>query len=76
MMLDELQEKLNIFLTSVPKGGEGSISLCSRCAPRKDSTILVRRLGRFTAGLDIVTKIKHPAGNRTPGCGLFYSLIN
>jgi hypothetical protein len=76
MVLDELEEKLNIFLTSVPDGGERSTSLCSRCAPRKDFTILVMRLGRFTAGLDIVTKIKHPAGNRTPVCDTFYSIIN
>jgi len=68
MVLDGLEEKLHIFSTPVPDGGEGSTSLCSRCAPRKDSTILVRRLGRFTAGLDMVTKIKHPAGNRTPSC--------
>jgi len=61
MVLDELEEMLNIFLTSVLDGGEWSTLLCSRCAPREDSTILVRRLGRFAAGLDMVTKTKHPA---------------
>jgi len=76
MVLDELEEKLHVFLTSVLDGGEWSTSRCSRCAPGEGSTVLVRRLGRFTAGLDMVTKIKHPAGNRTPVCDIFSSLIN
>jgi hypothetical protein len=76
MVLDDVEDKLHVFLTSVLDGGEWSTSLCSRSAPREDSTIFVRRLGRFTASLDMVTKIKHPAANRTPVCEPFSSLIN
>jgi hypothetical protein len=40
-----------------------------------DSTILVRRMGRFIADLDMVTKIKHRTGSRTPVCDSFSSLM-
>jgi hypothetical protein len=54
----------------------GKLHVDSRCARREESTILVTRMGRFTADLDMVIKIKHPTGNRIPVCDSFSSLMN
>jgi hypothetical protein len=73
MALDEVEKKVHTFLASVVDGGKWSTSRCSRWALREDSTIPVGRLAVSTASLDMVAKIKHPAGNTTSAYDpLFY----